>query len=101
MANLEDVTIPVERSRTSWTSSQQLSGEVSGVTGKGIDYLRDALVFVPGRGQGQAHHGLHLAGHGYRGLLLAACNRSNSSSWTTSRVSIPRPSPWCWPTLTT
>jgi flagellar motor switch protein FliG len=44
MANLEDVTIPVGTVQNIMDEFQQLSGEVSGVTGKGIDYLRKALV---------------------------------------------------------
>jgi flagellar motor switch protein FliG len=44
MANLEDVTIPVGTVQNIMDEFQQLSGEVSGVTGKGIDYLRNALV---------------------------------------------------------
>jgi flagellar motor switch protein FliG len=49
MATLEDVTIPVDTVRTIMDEFEQLSGEVSGVTGKGITYLRDALVSALGQ----------------------------------------------------
>ncbi|HPR02899.1 MAG TPA: flagellar motor switch protein FliG, partial [Deltaproteobacteria bacterium] len=49
MAALEDVTIPVDTVRTIMDEFEQLSGEVSGVTGKGITYLRDALVSALGQ----------------------------------------------------
>ncbi len=49
MAELEDVTIPVDTVRTIMDEFEQLSGEVSGVTGKGITYLRSALVSALGQ----------------------------------------------------
>lgn len=49
MAALEDVTIPVDTVRSIMDEFEQLSGEVSGVTGKGITYLRDALVSALGQ----------------------------------------------------
>ncbi|HOS97521.1 MAG TPA: flagellar motor switch protein FliG [Deltaproteobacteria bacterium] len=49
MAALEDVTIPVDTVRTIMDEFEQLSNEVSGVTGKGIGYLRDALVSALGQ----------------------------------------------------
>lgn len=49
MAALEDVTIPVDTVRTIMDEFEQLSNEVSGVTGKGITYLRDALVSALGQ----------------------------------------------------
>jgi len=48
MAALEDVTISVDTVQTIMDEFQQLSSEVSGVTGKGIDYLRNALVSAIG-----------------------------------------------------
>ena len=48
MANLEDVTIPVGTVQNIMDEFQQLSGEVSGVTGKGIDYLRECPCFLAG-----------------------------------------------------
>jgi flagellar motor switch protein FliG len=49
MADLEDVTISVDTVQNIMDEFQQLSSEVSGVTGKGIDYLRDALVSALGQ----------------------------------------------------
>lgn len=49
MAALEDVTIPVDTVRSIMDEFEQLSNEVSGVTGKGIGYLRDALVSALGQ----------------------------------------------------
>jgi flagellar motor switch protein FliG len=49
MAALEDVTISVETVQSIMDEFQQLSSEVSGVTGKGIDYLRNALVTAIGQ----------------------------------------------------
>jgi flagellar motor switch protein FliG len=49
MAALEDVTISVDTVQTIMEEFQQLSSEVSGVTGKGIDYLRNALVTAIGQ----------------------------------------------------
>ena len=43
------MTIPVDTVRTIMDEFEQLSGEVSGVTGKGITYLRDALVSALGQ----------------------------------------------------
>lgn len=48
MASLEDVTIPVDTVQTVMDEFQQLSSQVSGVTGKGIDYLKDALMSALG-----------------------------------------------------
>lgn len=48
MAGLEDVTIPVDTVQTIMDEFQQLSSQVSGVTGKGIDYLKDALISALG-----------------------------------------------------
>jgi len=44
LARLEDITIPVETVQEIMTEFQKKSTEVSGVTGKGFDYLKDALV---------------------------------------------------------
>jgi len=49
MAALEDVTISVDTVQTIMDEFHQLSSEVSGVTGKGIDYLRGALVSAIGQ----------------------------------------------------
>ena len=49
MAALEDVTIPVDTVRTIMDEFEQLSGEVSGVTGKSITNSRDALVSALGQ----------------------------------------------------
>ncbi|HQI01815.1 MAG TPA: flagellar motor switch protein FliG [Deltaproteobacteria bacterium] len=48
MASLEDVTIPVDTVQSIMDEFQQLSSQVSGVTGKGIGYLKDALVSALG-----------------------------------------------------
>ncbi len=44
MASLEDVTIPVDAVQEIMDEFQQMSSEVSGITGKGMDHLREALV---------------------------------------------------------
>ncbi|MGC9324315.1 MAG: flagellar motor switch protein FliG [Desulfomonilia bacterium] len=48
MASLEDITIPVDTVQSIMDEFQQMSSEVSGITGKGLDYLRDALVSALG-----------------------------------------------------
>ncbi|HOJ15354.1 MAG TPA: hypothetical protein PLT69_12745 [Deltaproteobacteria bacterium] len=44
MAELENATIPVDTVRTIMDEFEQLSNEVSGVTGRGFTYLQNALV---------------------------------------------------------
>ena len=53
MAGLEDVTIPVGTVQEIMDEFQQMSSEVSGITGKGMDYLRDALVGALGTEKAQ------------------------------------------------
>jgi flagellar motor switch protein FliG len=48
MAALEDTTIPVDTVRGVMDEFEQLSNEVSGVTGKGFNYLKDALLSALG-----------------------------------------------------
>ena len=48
MASLEDTTIPVDMVQTVMDEFATLSSQVSGVTGKGMDYLKDALVAALG-----------------------------------------------------
>ncbi len=48
LASLEDVTIPVDMVQNVMDEFATLSSQVSGVTGKGIDYLQDALVAALG-----------------------------------------------------
>ena len=48
MASLEDVTIPVDVIEDVMDEFQRLSSQVSGVTGKGLGYLREALVSALG-----------------------------------------------------
>jgi flagellar motor switch protein FliG len=48
MASLEDATIPMDMVQTVMDEFATLSSQVSGVTGKGIDYLKDALVAALG-----------------------------------------------------
>jgi len=48
MASMEDVTIPVDTVQSIMDEFQQMNAEVSGITGKGLDYLRDALVSALG-----------------------------------------------------
>lgn len=48
MAGLEDITIPVDTVQSIMDEFQQLSSQVSGVTGKGIGYLTDALISALG-----------------------------------------------------
>jgi len=53
MASLEDVTIPVGTVQEIMDEFQQMSSEVSGITGKGMDYLRDALIGALGTDKAQ------------------------------------------------
>lgn len=48
LASLEDVTIPMDVIQNVMDEYQQLSTEVSGVTGKGLGYLKDTLVSALG-----------------------------------------------------
>jgi flagellar motor switch protein FliG len=49
LASLEDVTIPVDVVQNIMDEFATLSSQVSGVTGRGIDYLKDALVSALGQ----------------------------------------------------
>jgi flagellar motor switch protein FliG len=53
MANLEDVNIPSVTVQDIMDEFQQKSTEVSGITGKGMDYLRDALISALGDDKAQ------------------------------------------------
>lgn len=48
LASLEDATIPVDMVQNVMDEFSMLSSQVSGVTGKGMDYLKDALVSALG-----------------------------------------------------
>lgn len=53
MANLDDVTIPSVTVQEIMDEFQKKTSEVSGITGKGMDYLRDALISALGDDKAQ------------------------------------------------